>query len=189
MIAATRPEHLLVEGAHAGLHAGEHGRAVERTIEGAAGVELRTRRDRVLDDAVDTIDLTAADHRSERHLSGGWIAHGQVLGLGDELLGERVDDVLVRDNEAGRHADLPLMEPGAEGDGGGDRVEIGVVQHDDRVLAAELELHLLEVLARKLADAAPDPARSGERHHAMSGSVQIASPASALPGRTCSTPG
>ena len=128
-------------------------------------LSLAPGRDGVLDDAVDAVDLAAADHRPERHLPRGRIADRQMLGLGDELLGQRVGDLLVRDHEAGGHADLALVEPGAERDGGGDRVEIGVLEHDDRVLAAELELHLLEVLAGKLADAAPDRARSGERDH------------------------
>ncbi len=42
---------------------------------------------------------------------------------------------------------------------------IGVFQNDHRVLAAELELHLFQMLAGEFADAAADMARAGERHH------------------------
>ncbi len=155
-----RAEHLLVEGAHAGLHAGEHGRPVERPVEGAAGGQLGAGRDRVLDDAVDAVDLAAADHRPERHLARGRIADRQMLGLGDQLLGQRVGDLLVREDEPGRHADLALVEPGAERTRRGDAVEIGIVEHDHGVLAAELELHLLEMLAGELADAGARPRSS-----------------------------
>ena len=162
---SDRAEHLFVEGAHAGLHTREDGRPVEWTVEGAAGGKLGAGGDRILDDAVDAIDLRTADDRAERHLPRGRVADRQMLRLGDELLGQRIGDLLVRDDEAGGHADLPLVEPGAESYCRGDPIEIGVLKHDDGVLAAELELHFLEMLASKLADAAADRARSRERDH------------------------
>ena len=46
----------------------------------------------------------------------------------------------------GRHADLALVGEGAEG-GGVDRgIEVGVVEHHQRRLAAEFEQHRLEML-------------------------------------------
>src|ERR1700729_3394474 len=57
---------LLVEGAHARLHAGEHGRLVERSVECSAGFELGAGRDRVVDDAVNALHLRLVDHRPER---------------------------------------------------------------------------------------------------------------------------
>ena len=49
----------------------------------------------------------------------------------------------------GRHADLALVHEGAEG-GGVDRlVEVGVVEHDQRRLAAELEQHRLQMARRE----------------------------------------
>ena len=57
------------------------------------------------------------------------------------------------------------MEPGAESDRGSRRIEIGVLHDDHGILAAELELHFLQMLAGELADPAPDMARPGERHH------------------------
>ena len=71
----------------------------------------------------------------------------------------------LRQDAAGGHADLALMEPGAERDRRSGGVEIGVLQHDHGVLAAEFELDLLQMLAGEFADAAPDSARAGERHH------------------------
>ena len=88
-----------------------------------------------------------------------------MLGLGHEFLGERPDDLVLGQHAAGGHADLPLMEPGAERDRRSRCVEIGVVQHDHRVLAAKLELHFFQMLACELADAPSHVARTGERHH------------------------
>ena len=43
--------------------------------------------------------------------------------------------------------------------------ELGIVKHNDRVLAAELELDLLQMFAGEFADAPTDVARAGERDH------------------------
>ena len=52
-----------------------------------------------------------------------------------EVVGHGIDD----DDPLGRHADLALVHERAEG-GGLDRlVEIGVLEHDQRRLAAEFE--------------------------------------------------
>ena len=49
------------------------------------------------------------------------------------------------------------------GAGGGGGVEVGVVEHDERVVAAELERDLLEQAAGELADAPAGRRRAGER--------------------------
>ena len=43
--------------------------------------------------------------------------------------------------------------------------EFGIFEHDHRVLAAEFELHLLEMFAGQFADAPADMARSGKGDH------------------------
>src|SRR5271155_370001 len=63
------------------------------------------------------------------------------------------------------HANLTLVEPGAESDRRSGSIEIGVVKDDDGVLAAKLKLDLFKVLAGEFADPASDVARAGERHH------------------------
>ena len=90
---------------------------------------------------------------------------GRCFALSTSFLGQRRDDLVPRQHAAGGHADLALVEPGAEGDRRRRGVEIGVLEYDHGVLAAEFELHLLQMLAGELADPAPDRARTGEGHH------------------------
>ena len=58
------------------------------------------------------------------------------------------------------------MQERAPGAGRGGLVEIGVLEHDERGVAAEFEVHALEVLACQRADLAARGGRSGERDHA-----------------------
>ena len=72
------------------------------------------------------------------------------------LLGERGDEVVV-DARRGQHpggggAVLPGVEVAGDGDGLGGGLEVGVVEDDDRRLAAEFQVHPLHV-------AAPPPRR------------------------------
>ena len=76
--------------------------------------------------------------------------------------GESVGDRLVDDDALGRHADLTLIEEGAESGGFHRLVEVGVVEHDERRLAAELEQHRLQVARGDLGDDPADPRRAGE---------------------------
>ena len=90
------------------------------------------------------------------------IAEGQGRGAGGELLDEGVGDRVVDDDLLGRHADLAGIGEGAE-DRGVDRlVEVGVVEDDERRLAAEFEQHRLQVARGGLGDDAADPGRAGE---------------------------
>ena len=108
--------------------------------------------------------MRAADHRSERYLSQR-VADRQVLRLRHQFFGQRPNDLILSQHAARGHADLTLMEPGAESDRGSRRIEIGVLHDDHGILAAEFELHFLQMLAGEFADPAPDMARTGERHH------------------------
>ena len=75
---------------------------------------------------------------------------------------EGVGDLLVDDEALGRHADLALVHERAERSGGHRGVDIGVVEHDHRRLAAEFEQRRLEIFGRDLRDDAADPRRAGE---------------------------
>ena len=90
------------------------------------------------------------------------VAGGQRRRLGGELCDERVGDRLVDDDPLGRHADLALVHEGAEGGGVHRVVEVGVVEHDQRRLAAEFEQNRLQVPAAVLGDDPADPGRAGE---------------------------
>ena len=59
-----------------------------------------------------------------------------------------------------RHADLALVQERAEGRRVDRVVEVGVGEHDQRVVAAELEHDALEVAAGRLGELAPDRASS-----------------------------
>ncbi len=79
-----------------------------------------------------------------------------------ELCGELVGDATVDDDALGRHADLALVHERAEVGGRRRGVEVGVLQHHERRLAAELEQHALEMAAGLLGDDRADVARAGE---------------------------
>ena len=64
-----------------------------------------------------------------------------------QFVDERVGDRNVDDEPLRRHADLALVGESAERRGVDRRVEIGVVEHQQRRLAAELEQHGLQMLA------------------------------------------
>ena len=66
------------------------------------------------------------------------------------------------DDPLGRHADLAGVHERAER-GRLDRfVQVGVLEHDQRSLAAELEQHWLQLLGGALGDDPPDRGRPGE---------------------------
>lgn len=101
------------------------------------------------------LDLRAANDRAEGHLPKR-IADRQLFGLGHQFLGKRRSDLAVHQNAASRHADLALMEPGAECDGRSRRVEFSIVKYNDRVLAAQLKLDFFQMFASEFADAPTD---------------------------------
>ena len=69
----------------------------------------------------------------------------------------------VDDDALGRHADLARVGEGAEGGGVHRGVEVGVVEHHQRRLAAELEHHRLQVLgAGHARSSRPTRVRAGE---------------------------
>src|SRR5205814_4362031 len=75
----------------------------------------------------------------------------------------RLDDCALDDHPARRGALLARREERAARDLLGGEVEIGVGENDRRVLAAELELHLLPVCDALDLHAAPDLVAAGER--------------------------
>ena len=101
--------------------------------------------------------------RAEVRVGGAQVAHHVALGL----LGEAVDDVVV-DLAGGEHARRRgAVLAGVVVAGAGDRlehrVEVDVVEDDDRRLAAELEVHALERLRGVLGDPLAGVDRAGER--------------------------
>ena len=123
----------------------------------AAAEHARSAIDSVLNQVLNALRRTVAHHRSDLGVRRGGIADFERPGFRDELVDERLDHRLLHDEPLGRHADLTLMHEGPEVGGRSRLVEIGIVEHDERRLAPELEQHRLEVLRRLLGD------RSGRR--------------------------
>ena len=83
----------------------------------------------------------------------------------DEPRRELVVDALLRDHAARRGAALAGGAERRPEDPLDGEVEVGVVEDDDRVLAAELEVDVLEAVGRVLRDLDARLARAGERDH------------------------
>ena len=98
--------------------------------------------------ALHPIDRGHANYGAENNFAFPRIAAGQRLHLGDEFLRERVGHLFVDDDAFGRHADLPLIHECAEGGGIDGGIEVGVVEDDERRLAAEFEKNRLQMFRR-----------------------------------------
>ena len=93
-------------------------------------------------------DVAALDHRAERASARCADRRaGSVAALSRSFAANSSATASIDDDALGRHADLPLVHEGAERGGLHRLVEVGVVEHDERRLAAELEQHRLQVLA------------------------------------------
>ena len=105
------------------------------------------------------------DQRTERRFTPGGIAHSERPGLVHQLAGEAFGDGLMHENQPGRHADLPLMQPGAPGCIARGQVEVGVFENDQRVLAAQLQCDFFQLSPGHFSDFAPRRRGPGERNH------------------------
>ena len=131
-------------------HVVEHRRRHQRVVGLAAADQLRALGQRVVDQRVAVLDRAHADHRAEHHRPGARVAERQRRRLGGEALDEVVGDLRVDDDALGATCRSGPVGEGAEG-GGVDRVvDVGVVEHHQRRLAAELEHRRLQVLGAGL---------------------------------------
>ena len=115
----------------------------------------------------DLVELVAIDDRPDHAGRIVALANHQILRASDEFLYEFVVDRILDHQAIGDHADLALMDELAP-DAGFDRiVDIGIVQHHDRRIAAKLQFERFEPLGieRGLADTATHRCRPGEGHH------------------------
>ena len=93
-------------------------------------------------------------HRAVEHVLGR-VADRGLARARVEPLEELVVDVLVDDHDAERGAALARGAEAGEQRALDGEVEVGVVHHHERVLAAELEARALEVATAELADLEP----------------------------------
>ncbi len=85
------------------------------------------------------------------------------LGGGDELVDERAIDGLLHQKARRRDADLAGIAELVGGQQLHGAVEIGVLEHDRRRVAAELHRHALHVLAGERGQMLAHRGRAGER--------------------------
>src|SRR5690606_17590372 len=133
---------------------GQDRRPVEELLVRPAGGQLRALVDARGDHAVDPVPLPGVDDGAEGDLAGRRVADRQRVGLRGETLHEVVVEAVGDEVPAGGHADLALVEERTPGGQVHRLVDVGVVQHEQRGVAAELQVGALEVPARQLPDAA-----------------------------------
>ena len=164
-----RAEDLLLRDPHLRIDVGEDRRPVEEALAElalgrrlAAGEELRAlvRADPRV--RVDLVERLLVDHGAEVGLGIPAGADPHLLGARDEPLLQLAVDRLVDDHAARGRAALPGGAEGRPDDPLHRELEVGVVHDDDRVLAAELEVDVLEVVGGRLRDRDSRLARAGE---------------------------
>ena len=156
-----RPERLLLIDAHRRRDPVDDGRLHHRAVAGAAGEHSCALAGRVADQAGDAAHRLGADAGAEDDVIPR-VARRQGRGARRQFLEELIGDPVVEDDLLRRHADLAGIGKGAEDAGIDRRVDIGVVEDDQRRLAAELEEHRLEVARGKRRDDPADARRAGE---------------------------
>ena len=115
--------------------------------------------------AVDLVPLPGVDHRAQRDRAAGGVADRQPVGPGGERVDVGVGHARLDQVPAGGHADLALVGERPPRPDRGRGLEVDVVQHQQRGVAAELEVHPLEVLGGEGADRPAGPGRAGEGDH------------------------
>ena len=145
--------------------------------------------DRGVEHPLRAVALGLVDHRAEADARVGRVADRDRL----RALGERGDVAVVEragdDVAAGGDAGLALVVPGRPRADHRGVVDVGVVEHDERVVAAELERAVLELAAGDLRDLAAGPGRAGEvDHRRRPGGRRAPAPTSTPPGTTWSSP-
>ena len=132
----------------------------------AADDELGPRAERAIDHALDLVGLRLRDQR----------AHVEVVGVGRvapldrlHLVGEGADELVVDgragDHAAGRRAVLAAVPVAGRLDDLGRQLDVGVVEHDHRGLAAQLEVQPLHRSRRDLRDVLAGHGVAGDRDH------------------------
>src|SRR6202790_1103106 len=95
VIGATGPKIFLVEGRHAGSHAGEHDRLEKQSVTRAAGQRFRAFGECVRDNTIDIGGLAFIDDRPELDRLIKGIADNKRLGLSRKRFGVRAADSLM----------------------------------------------------------------------------------------------
>src|ERR1022692_3090063 len=162
---------LLAEDLHVRGHAGEHSRLIKGPAERmtlAADRYLGAARGGIGDVLLDLFQRFAIDQRTLRHAgidARSDFERAHTLG---KLRRERVVDLVVHEQTVGADAGLAGVAILGDDRAFGRRIEIGVVEYDERRVAAELERYFLDRRRRLLHQHSADVGRAGERDLAHS---------------------
>ena len=112
--------------------------------------------ERIVDQRVAALDRAHVDDRAQHHRALARVAQRQADGRAASLATKASATLRVDDDALGAHADLAGVGEGAEGRAVDRGIEVGIVQHDQRRLAAELQHRRLQVLRAGLRDQLAD---------------------------------
>ncbi len=142
---------------------GEHGGFDQVAARRPAYERLRAGFHGLVHERGQGVGLEGVDQRADVGVGLVRVARLEGAHACGELFGELLGDGGVDEDPVGGHADLALVDEAAE-DGRVHRVvEVGVVEHDERAVAAELQDRALEVAGGDRPDVPADPVRSRER--------------------------
>ena len=160
-----RAEDLVLRRGRGGLDVGEERRRKEAALAGQAplGLEdLRALGDALFHQAPDPLELHRGDHRADVDRLVERIADAEGVHAALQLLDEAVVDRFLDEEARAGAADLALVEPDRVDHAFDRRIEVGIVEDDERRLAAELQRQRLAGAGGGLADLPPDLGRAGE---------------------------
>src|SRR5690606_17762752 len=161
-----RTEDLLLRDRRGGRDVGEQRRRVVPALLGNRPARLEAVRAvglALLGETLDLAQLHGRDDRADVDALAERRALAQRLHALAQLRLDLCRDALLDQQTTACATDLPLVEPDGVDDPFYRAVEVGVVEDDERRLAAELEGQLDAAARGRLADDAADPARAGER--------------------------
>ena len=160
-----RTENLLARQDRSRLDPGDQGRGIEAAAIREAIVrppELEPLLGPLAHQPLDALELGGSDDRADVGRLVQGIADPELRHPRPQLRVKCVRDALGRQQARPSAADLPLVEPDRVDDALDRAVDIGVLEHDEGRLAAELERQLLACSRGRLADGAADLGRAGE---------------------------
>ena len=148
------------------------------------------RRARPLHESIHPSEVVGVDQRRDRGLGRAAVAQHVFVGEGENLREERIANRRFHQQSRAGHAHLPRVVVLARGLAGGG-VEIGVGEHDERALTAELRGEGDDVAGGGGADVARGLGRAGEGDSAapVGSEISAAPTSSPIPWTMLNTPG
>src|SRR5207237_9075793 len=111
----------------------------------------------------DTLALRLRDHRAEINVRPHWIAKSERARERDEAINELLGHALEHIEALARSADLTHVEIRGPDRAAHRHLQINIIADDERIVAAEFEIDLLDALGRKRRDSSPRRHAARER--------------------------